>query len=113
MVVLGTTIHEFACNVSLAPRNSWMVGPGPTMTEKAPYCLLCKQAVVQVAQFGFASVMRRTFHARRHLFSVRSRRIAVLIVSCVSTYTSRVRPYFFVKPGTAPVLCCQARSAMA
>jgi len=33
MVVLGTTIHEFASgNRVLAPRNSWMVGPSPTMT---------------------------------------------------------------------------------
>jgi hypothetical protein len=35
MVVLGTTIHEFACNhADLAHRNSWMVGPSPTMTEE-------------------------------------------------------------------------------
>jgi hypothetical protein len=34
MVVLGTTIHESAGRMlSLAPRNSWMVGPSPTMTE--------------------------------------------------------------------------------
>ena len=35
MVVLGTTIHEFARNHrGLAHRNSWMVGPSPTMTEE-------------------------------------------------------------------------------
>src|SRR5919109_3234713 len=33
MVVLGTTIHEFACHNALSPRNSWMVGPSPTMTR--------------------------------------------------------------------------------
>jgi hypothetical protein len=33
MVVLGTTIHEFACGQSgLAHGNLWMVGPSPTMT---------------------------------------------------------------------------------
>jgi hypothetical protein len=32
---LGTTIHEFAGNhADLAHRNSWMVGPSPTMTEE-------------------------------------------------------------------------------
>ncbi len=36
MVVLGTTIHEFACHhTDLAHRNSWMVGPSPTTTERA------------------------------------------------------------------------------
>ncbi len=34
MVVLGTTIHEFACHSAVLPiRNSWMVGPSPTMTN--------------------------------------------------------------------------------
>jgi hypothetical protein len=34
MVVLGTTIHEFASNCSVfAQRNSWMVGLNPTMTD--------------------------------------------------------------------------------
>ena len=33
MVVLGTTIHEFLATARLAHRNSWMVGPSPTMTE--------------------------------------------------------------------------------
>jgi hypothetical protein len=33
MVVLGTTIHEFACGQRvLAHGDSWMVGPSPTMT---------------------------------------------------------------------------------
>src|SRR5690242_7317395 len=33
MVVLGTTIHEFAPQQRFhAPRYSWMVGPSPTMT---------------------------------------------------------------------------------
>jgi len=32
--VLGTTIHEFAGHLpALARRNSWMVGPSPTMTN--------------------------------------------------------------------------------
>ena len=36
MVVLGTTIHEFASSRSgAAHRNSWMVGPSPTMTIRA------------------------------------------------------------------------------
>jgi hypothetical protein len=35
MVVLGTTTHEFACrNFAFALRNSWMVGPSPTMTVR-------------------------------------------------------------------------------
>jgi hypothetical protein len=35
MVVLGTTIHEFAgSRTALAHRNSWMVGPSPTMTNE-------------------------------------------------------------------------------
>jgi hypothetical protein len=34
MVVLGTTIHEFASgDANFAQRNSWMVGPSPTMTK--------------------------------------------------------------------------------
>jgi len=34
MVVLGTTIHEFdSSGLGPARRNSWVVGPSPTMTE--------------------------------------------------------------------------------